>query len=55
VINPESQSKFLRIPVEYGPVSTWHALDIALGQDICSALVTDKLIAGVRIMELATR
>lgn len=53
VVNPESPREFLRVPAEYGPASTWHALDVALGQDICSALVTDKNVAGVRIMELA--
>lgn len=51
VINPESQDEFLRIPAEYGQASTWHALDIDLGQGVCSALVMDKDIVGVRFMD----
>jgi 4'-phosphopantetheinyl transferase len=52
VINPENQSEFLRVPADYGQASTWHALNIDLGQGVCSALVTDKKIAGVRLVEL---
>ncbi len=52
VINPENQAEFLRVPVDYGQASTWHALDIALGQGICSALVTDKDIVEVRLIDL---
>lgn len=52
VINPENQAGFLRVPADYGQASTWHALDIALGQDVCSVLVTDKDIVGVRLIDL---
>jgi len=54
VINPENQAEFLRVPSEYGQASTWHVQDIALGQGVCSALVTDKDIVGVRLMDLAS-
>jgi len=50
VINPENQAEFLRVPAEYGQASTWHALDINLGQGFCSSLVTDQGIAGVKVM-----
>lgn len=50
VINPENQSEFLRVPADYGQASTWHALDIDLGQGVRSALVTDKDIDSVRVM-----
>jgi 4'-phosphopantetheinyl transferase len=53
VINPENQTEFLRVPAGYGPASTWHVLDIALGQGACSALVTDKDGFEVRLIELA--
>jgi len=52
VINPENQSGFLRVPADYGQASTWHAMNIDLGQGVCSALVTDKKIAGVRLVDL---
>lgn len=52
VINPENQSGFLRVPAGCGPASTWHVLDIALGQDVCSACVTNKAIVGVRLIAL---
>ena len=52
VINPENQAKFLRVPVDCGQASTWHALDLALGPDVCSALVTDKAIVGVKLINL---
>lgn len=51
VINPENQAEFLRVPADYGRASTWHALDIALGQGVCGVLVMDKGIVGVRLME----
>ncbi|MDO9271139.1 MAG: 4'-phosphopantetheinyl transferase superfamily protein [Methylobacter sp.] len=53
VINPQNQSEFLRVPADYGQASTWHVQDITLAQDICSALVTDKGIVEVRLIELA--
>jgi len=51
VINPENQTEFLRVPAGCGQASTWHVQDIALGQGVCSALVTDKKILGVRLMD----
>ena len=51
VINPENQAEFLRVPADYGQASMWHALDIALGQGVCGALVTDKDIVEIRVME----
>ena len=54
VINPENQAEFLRVPADYGQASTWHVQDIALGQGVCSALVTDKDIVDVRLMDLAS-
>ncbi|MDP1665228.1 MAG: 4'-phosphopantetheinyl transferase superfamily protein [Methylobacter sp.] len=53
VINPQNQSEFLRVPADYGQASTWHVQDITLGQDVCSALVTDKGIVEIRLIELA--
>lgn len=52
VINPENQAEFLRVPADCGQASTWHVLDIALGQGVCSALVTDKNVIGVRVIDL---
>ncbi|TAK62970.1 4'-phosphopantetheinyl transferase superfamily protein [Methylobacter sp.] len=51
VINPENQAKFLRVPVDYGPASIWHIHELAFGLGICNALVTDKDIAGFRLMD----
>ncbi len=42
VVNPENQAELLRVPADCGSASTWRVLDIALGQDVCGALVTDK-------------
>jgi 4'-phosphopantetheinyl transferase len=50
VINPENQTEFLRIPVDCGLASTWHVLDMDLGRGLCSALVTDKDIFSVRLI-----
>ncbi|MFI3157626.1 MAG: 4'-phosphopantetheinyl transferase superfamily protein [Methylococcaceae bacterium] len=55
VINPENQAEFLRVPADCGQAAMWHVLDMVLGQGICSALVTDKDIVGVRFIELALR
>jgi 4'-phosphopantetheinyl transferase len=52
VINPENQAVFLKVPAECGEASTWHALDIALGWDVCSALVTDKDRVEVKLIAL---
>lgn len=51
VINPENQAEFLRVPSTCGQASMWHVRDMLLGQGICSALVTDKEIGGVRFMD----
>jgi 4'-phosphopantetheinyl transferase len=53
VINPENPSEFLRVPELCGQASAWHVLDIELGEGICSALVTDKGFAEVRLMDFA--
>ncbi len=52
VVNPENPTGFLRVPADCGQASMWHVLDIAVGQGVCSALVTDKDIVGVRLIEL---
>lgn len=54
VINPENQTEFLRVPAGCGQASSWHLRDIALGPGACSALVTDKAIAEVKLIELAS-
>jgi 4'-phosphopantetheinyl transferase len=51
VINPENQAEFLRVPVDCGPASIWHVQELAFAPGICSALVTDKDIAGFRLMD----
>lgn len=51
VINPENQAEFLRVPADCGPPSTWHVQDIALGGSVCSALVADKDIVDVGLIE----
>lgn len=51
VVNPENPAKFLRVPEACGEASIWHAQDLKLGQGVCSALVADKNIVEVQIME----
>jgi 4'-phosphopantetheinyl transferase len=51
VINPENQTEFLSVPADCGEAATWHAQDLVLGQGFCSALVTDKEIVEVRLMD----
>ena len=51
VVNPEDQAGFLRVPADYGQASIWHAVDIALGQGVCAALVTDKDIVETKLIE----
>lgn len=53
VINPENQTGFLKVPDNCGQASTWHALDIAVGEDVCSALVTDKYFDSVRLIDFS--
>lgn len=52
VISPENQAEFLRVPANYGQGSDWHALDIALRQGFCSALVINKDIVGFKLIDL---
>jgi 4'-phosphopantetheinyl transferase len=52
VVNPENPTEFLRVPADCGEASIWHAKDLKLGQGICSALVADRDIAKVQLIEL---
>ncbi|MGR9013211.1 MAG: 4'-phosphopantetheinyl transferase family protein, partial [Gammaproteobacteria bacterium] len=52
VINPENPVEFLRVPVECGQASIWQVHDITLGQDVCCALVTDKEVVDLRLVDL---
>ena len=52
VINPEDQTTFLRVPTECGSASMWHVRDLILGSGVCSALVSDKAVDGIRLMDL---
>lgn len=52
VVNPENQAEFLRVPADCGQAALWHMVDLVLGQGICSSLVVDKDIAGVRFVDL---
>ena len=51
VINPENPTEFLRVPKDCGEASAWHVRDIDLGQGVCGALVADKAIIGVRLID----
>lgn len=50
VINPENPVEFLRVPAGCGQALLWHALDVDLGQGVCSAVVVDKDIGKVKLM-----
>jgi 4'-phosphopantetheinyl transferase len=52
VINPEKPEEFLRIPKHCGSISEWHLYDINLGLDVCSALVTNKQNANIRLINI---
>jgi 4'-phosphopantetheinyl transferase len=52
VVNPENPTEFLRVPAACGQAHAWHVKDIDLGNDMSSALVADKVIAGVKLMDL---
>ncbi len=52
VINPENPAEFLRVPESCGQASAWRVQDLDLGAGVCSALVVDKEIAEVRLMDL---
>ncbi|MDD5463059.1 MAG: 4'-phosphopantetheinyl transferase superfamily protein [Methylococcales bacterium] len=51
VINPEKPTEFLRVPACYEPASAWHVLDIDLGETVCSALVANKAVTTVSLLE----
>ncbi len=53
-VDSEHPTWFLRVPSECGQASIWHVQDIALGQGVCGALVTDKDIVGVRLIDFAS-
>lgn len=52
VINPENPMKFLRIPKVCGNISEWYLHDIDLGLDVCSALVTNKKISNISLVNI---
>lgn len=52
VVNPENQHRFLRVPDVCGPASKWRVMDIALGQEQCCVLVTDKDMGEDRLIKL---
>ena len=52
VINPGQPTAFLRVPDICGQASAWRVLDIDLGQEISCAVVADKEIAAVSLMDL---
>jgi 4'-phosphopantetheinyl transferase len=52
VINPVSPTEFLRVPDKCGQASAWHVLDIDLGQETSCAVVADKEIATVSLIDL---
>lgn len=52
VIDPQNQKTFLRVPVDYGPAIKWHVHDLVLAQEHCSALVADKALMNIRMVEL---
>lgn len=54
VINPDNQTGFLRVPECCGEASAWHVEDIDAGQGVCSALVTDKGVAELQLIELGS-
>ncbi len=53
VINPENPTEFLRVPDLCGQASSWHVLDIDLGEGICSALVVDKKLSVIKLMDFS--
>ncbi len=53
VINPENPIEFLRVPDNCGQASEWHVLDLDLGEGVCSALVADKKLSDIRLMDFA--
>lgn len=51
VINPENTAAFLSVPDRCGQPAAWHALDVDLGEGICSAIVADKPFSVIRLMD----
>lgn len=51
VVNPENPTELLRVPELCGDASAWHVLDIELGEGVCGAVVTDKKLAVIRLMD----
>lgn len=49
VLNPEYPSVFLAVPTVCGTACTWQCRDLAVGEKMCAALVTDKAIASVTL------
>ncbi|MDD1606418.1 MAG: 4'-phosphopantetheinyl transferase superfamily protein [Methylococcaceae bacterium] len=50
-INPDNPHTFSAVPTVCGAAHTWHSRDIALGEGMCAALVTDKAISNVSVRE----
>jgi len=51
VINPDNPTEFLRVPDNCGKASAWHVQDIDVGEGIFSALVADKKLSHIRLMD----
>lgn len=51
VINPDNPETLLRIPAECGLVSRWHLQHIALANDYCCAVATDKPLGVIQVMD----
>jgi 4'-phosphopantetheinyl transferase len=49
VINPHQPHIFLSVPTQCGAADVWHCRDIALGQNLCAALVANKAIVSVNM------
>lgn len=53
VINSENFAEFLRVPELCGQPTAWHILDVDLEGDICSAVVADKPLSVIKLMDYA--
>jgi 4'-phosphopantetheinyl transferase len=51
VINPDNPTEFLRVPDNCGKASAWHVQDIDVGGGIFSALVADKKLSHIKLMD----
>jgi 4'-phosphopantetheinyl transferase len=54
VINPDNTQQFLRVPLHCGLATDWHSRDIDLGQNLCAALVADKIITYVNSRQITS-